>query len=90
MAANLSQNKLRAAIMRASVQSHIEHELFVECGGCKRREFLKLEQFPPGETIGRVIGRLKCQRCSAAPGVVTLTDADLRRQVRLLGPGAYG
>ena len=90
MAANISQRKIHAAIMAASILTHIEHELFVECGGCQRREFVKLVQFPAGETIGRVVERLKCQRCSGAPGVVTLTDADLRRQVRLVGPGACG
>lgn len=89
MSANKSQGQLRAIAMAAPIAHYLEHELFVECGTCRRREFVKLDRFPLEATVGLVVARLKCQRCKVAPAVVVLTDRELRRQVRLLGPGAF-
>jgi len=90
MSANKSQRQLRAIAMAAPIAHHIEHGLFVECGTCHRWDLIRLDRFGPGVTIGRVVARLKCQQCNVAPAVVILTDARMRRQVRLVGPGALG
>jgi len=90
MSVNKSQHELRTIAMAAPIAHHLEHGLFVECSTCQRWKLIRLDCFGHDLIIGHVAGWLKCQQCKMAPTVVILTDAKIRRQVRLVGPGALG
>jgi hypothetical protein len=90
MSGNKSQHQLRTIAMAAPIAHYLEHGLFVECSTCQRWDLIRLDRFGHDLIIGHVVARLKCQQCKIAPTVVILTDAKMRRQVRLVGPGALG
>jgi hypothetical protein len=91
MSANTSQRKARATILASDVEAFRAWFLIADCGVCGPRA-RRMSDFPVDITMQRLILRLRCRVCAKPAATVSIDNAgtgQLRRVVKVWGPGSY-
>ncbi len=85
-------NRRRASDARAAqLAEFVGWSLAAGCQPCGRGSWVEVRVLAaelPGQTVGRVVGRMRCQHCGRVPDAAWLGDAQ-GRMVAVLGRGSY-